>query len=189
MTPTDCAASPCCWGRISLEHFHDWWNRLGFQSRLVCDSLLSMIRRGIVMGKAYSQDLRERVMAAVDAGTGAYAAASFFRVSVSYIYKALGRRERTGQTSARPWAGGPKPKLAAHDDALRAHVMNKPDTTLAELQAWLIAEHDTKVSAGCLWKRLRHLGLTLKKSHCAPLNKTAPISPKPARSGARANPI
>ena len=63
-----------------------------------------MIRRGIVMGKAYSQDLRERVMAAVDAGTGAYAAASFFRVSVSYIYKALGRRERTGQTSARPWA-------------------------------------------------------------------------------------
>src|SRR2546430_2203092 len=77
------------------------------------------------------------------------------------------------------WAG--KPKLAAHDDALRAHVMNKPDTTLAELQAWLIAEHDTKVSAGC---RLRHLGLTLKKSHCAPLNKTTPISPKPARSGA-----
>jgi transposase len=103
------------------------------------------------------------VVAAVDAGTGAYAAASFFRVS------------------ARPWAGGPKPKLAAHDDALRAHVMNKPDTTLAELQAWLIAEHATKVSAGCLWKRLRHLGLTL--------NKTAPISPKPARSGARANPI
>jgi transposase len=49
-----------------------------------------MIRRGIVMGKAYSQDLRERVMAAVDAGTGAYAVASFFRVSVSYIYKALG---------------------------------------------------------------------------------------------------
>ena len=63
-----------------------------------------MIRRGIVMGKAYSQDLRERVMAAVDAGTSAYAAASFFR----YIYKALGRRERTGQTSARPWAGGPQ---------------------------------------------------------------------------------
>jgi transposase len=67
--------------------------------------------------------------------------------------------------------------------------MSKPDATLAELQAWLIAEHDVKVSAGCLWKRLRHLGLTLKKSHCAPLNKIAPISPKPARSGDRANPI
>jgi transposase len=137
-----------------------------------------MIRWGIVMGKAYSQDLRERVMAAVDAGTGAY-------VGVSYIYKALGRRERTGQTSARPWAGDPKPKLAAHDGALRAHVMSKPDTTLAELQAWLIAEHDTKVSASCLWNRLRHLRLTLKKSHCAPLNKTAPISPRPSIESGR----
>jgi peptidoglycan/LPS O-acetylase OafA/YrhL len=33
------------------------------------------------MGKPYSQDLRERVMAAVDPGTGAYAAAPVFRVS------------------------------------------------------------------------------------------------------------
>jgi sporulation protein YlmC with PRC-barrel domain len=30
------------------------------------------------------------------------------------------------------------------------------DATLAELQAWL-AEHDTRVSAGYLWKRLRYL--------------------------------
>jgi transposase len=67
-----------------------------------------------------ADDLRERVMAAVDSGTGVYAAASIFQVSVSYIYKVLGRRERTGETSARPWAGGSKPKLAAHDEALRA---------------------------------------------------------------------
>jgi transposase len=41
--------------------------------------------------------------------------------------------------------------------------MRKPDATLAELQAWLIEERGTKVSVGCLWKRLRRLGLTLKK--------------------------
>jgi hypothetical protein len=41
------------------------------------------------MGKPYSQDLRTRVIAAVDAGTGAYAAAPLFRGSVSYIYKAV----------------------------------------------------------------------------------------------------
>jgi transposase len=141
------------------------------------------------MGRAYSQDLRERVMAAVESGTGAYAAASIFRVSVSYIYKLLGRRKRTGETSARPWAGGPKPKLAAHDEALRAGVMSEPDATLAELQAWLVAEHNVKVSIGCLWKRLRHLGLTLKKSHCALPNKTARISPRPATNGVQASPI
>ena len=52
------------------------------------------------MGRAYSQDLRERVIASVDCGTGAYAAASLFRVSVSYVYKVLGRRKRTGETRA-----------------------------------------------------------------------------------------
>ena len=47
-------------------------------------------------GQAYSQDLRERVLSTVDGGMPAYQAASLFRVSVSYIYKALGRRRRTG---------------------------------------------------------------------------------------------
>jgi hypothetical protein len=51
------------------------------------------------MGKPYSQDLRERVIAAVDTGTGAYAAAPMFRVSVSYNYKALGRRRATGEVT------------------------------------------------------------------------------------------
>ena len=141
------------------------------------------------MGRAYSQDLRERVMAAVESGTGAYAAASIFQVSVSYIYKALGRRRRTGETGAKPHAGGPKPKLAAHDEALRARVLRAPDATLAELQAWLMAERGIKVSVGCLWKRLRRLGLTRKKSHCAPPSKTAPMSPRRARNGATASPI
>ena len=93
-----------------------------------------------------------------------YAAAGIFQVSVSYIYKALGRRRRTGETSAKPHAGGQKPKLAAHDEALRGRVLSEPDATLAELQAWLVEERGVKVCVGCLWKRLRRLGLTLKKS-------------------------
>src|SRR5215831_1856404 len=68
-------------------------------------------------------------------------------------------------------------------------LMSKPDATLAELQAWLAAEHSLKVSIGCVWKRLRDLGLTLKKSPCAPLNKIAPISSKPARRGVQVSPI
>ena len=67
------------------------------------------------MGVAYSQDLRDRVMAAVDGGLGVYAAAPLFRVSVSYIYKALGRRRATGDVTAHKSGGGPKPKLAAYD--------------------------------------------------------------------------
>jgi transposase len=59
---------------------------------------------GSIMGVAYSQDLRDRVMAAVDGG--AYSAAPMFRVSVSYIYKALGRRRATGDVTAHKSAAG-----------------------------------------------------------------------------------
>ena len=77
------------------------------------------------MGVAYSQDLRDRVMAAVDCGLGVYSAAPLFRVSVSYIYKALGRRRATGDVTAHKSGGGPKPKLAAYDEALRAQVAER----------------------------------------------------------------
>jgi transposase len=52
-------------------------------------------------GQAYSQDLRERVLAAVDAGMAVREAAVLFRVSISYIYKAMISRRRTGETAAR----------------------------------------------------------------------------------------
>ena len=117
------------------------------------------------MGAPYSQDLRERVMSVVDGGMGAYEAAPLLRVSVSYIYKALGRRRTTGETTARPSGHGPSPKLAPYDDALRQRIAEEPDSTLEEVRAWLLAAHSMKVSVGCLWTRLRHLGLPLKKSH------------------------
>ena len=126
------------------------------------------------MGAAYSQDLRERVMAAVDGGLGVYSAAPMFRVSVSYIYKALGRRRATGDVRAHKSGGGPKPKLAAYDEALRAQVAQKADITLVELQAWLAGDHAVKVSVGCLWARVRHLGLTLKKSRNTPQSRIVP---------------
>ena len=96
-----------------------------------------------------------------------------FRVSVSYIYKALWPAPRDRRRDAHKSGGGPKPKLAAYDGALRAQVARKSDITLVELQAWLASDHAVKVSVGCLWARVRHLGLTLKKSRSAPPSRTA----------------
>ncbi len=138
------------------------------------------------MGKPYSQDLRERVIAAVDGGTGAYAAASVFRVSVSYIYKVLGRRQASGETMARTGRAGRKAKLAAHDTALRARVAAIPDATLGELQAWLATERKVEVSIGCLWNRLRRLKLPLKKSHSTLPSRSGRMSPPLAMRGVRA---
>ena len=141
------------------------------------------------MGASYSQDLRDRVVAAVDRGVGAYAVAGLFGVSVSYIYKALGRRRVSGDTQARPHAGGVAPKLAPYDEALRARVAREPDITLAELLSWLSADHGVAVSIGCLWNRLRHLDLTRKKSRSTPPSRTARTSPRRARNGVLVKPI
>ena len=123
-------------------------------------------------GQSYSEDLRERVLASVDGGMGAYEAAPLFRVSVSYIYKALGRRRASCEVTAKPRLGRPGQKLAAlrHKglvslhEALRARVLAEPGATLAELRLWLLAEHGVSVSTGCLWAALDQLALTHKKS-------------------------
>ncbi|WP_245583938.1 IS630 transposase-related protein, partial [Rubritepida flocculans] len=67
-------------------------------------------------GQAYSQDLRERVLAAVDGGLRVREVAPLFRVSISYIYKALARRAATGATTASARGGARrKAVLAGHE--------------------------------------------------------------------------
>src|SRR3954449_11353174 len=89
-------------------------------------------------GQSYSEDLRARVLAAVDGGLAARAAARLFRVSVSYIYKALIRRRRTGEVSASAQRGHRPRKLSpAQEAALSTPIAAHPDLTLAALQVWL----------------------------------------------------
>jgi transposase len=63
----------------------------------------------------HSNDLRLRVLAAVDDGVPVRQVVALLRVSVSYIYKALIRHRRTGETAARMLCGRPPRKLAGHD--------------------------------------------------------------------------
>ena len=58
-------------------------------------------------GQAYAQHLRDRVLAAVDRGMGAYEAAPLFQVSVSWIYKALARRQPRATQTAGAARGDP----------------------------------------------------------------------------------
>jgi transposase len=139
------------------------------------------------MGKPYSQDLRERVLGAIDDGGDAYEIAPLFNVSVSYIYKALARRRKTGETTVCCQRHGPLPKLAPYDGALRARVEAIPDTTINELRLWLLSEHKIKVSNTCVWKQMGRLGLTLKKSRSARPSKIGQMSRKHGTSGAAIN--
>jgi transposase len=101
-------------------------------------------------GKAYSQDLRERVFAAADDGEPVGRIASLLRVSVSYVSKVLSRRRLTGQTTARPQRCHVTPKLSGLYSAILAQVSACPDATIAELRAWLRATHKISASTGLM---------------------------------------
>jgi len=137
------------------------------------------------MGRPYSQDLRDRILSAVDGGLPPPEVAELFEVTVSYIYKVLDRRRRTGLTTALPWAAGPRPKLAAYEEELRRHVLEFSDATLEEIRAWLMGEHGVKVSIGCLWNTLHRLKLPLKKSRSMPPNRIAKTLPANVVPGMR----
>src|SRR5437016_13201425 len=159
----------------------------------MCDSLRRPQHVGAAMawrrGQSYSEDLRGRVLAAVDGGMAARAAASVFRVSVSYIYKALIRRRRTGETCASSRRGHRPRKLTPEREAaVAAHIAAHPDITLAALQTWLAGEHAVRLSNGAMWSAVARLGLSFKKRHCAPPSRTARTSPLGAASGGRRSP-
>jgi transposase len=139
-------------------------------------------------GQSYSGDLRSRVLAAIDGGGSAKATAQLFQVSVSYIYKALGRRAATGETEARPQRNRQTLKLADHHAAIAAEVALRPDVTLDELRAWLLATHQVEASLGLMHQTLARLGLTRKKSRGGPRSRTAPTSPSGGPTGGPGKP-
>jgi transposase len=146
---------------------------------------LSEAAMGWVSGQAYSDDLRARVLAAVDRGGRVYELAALFGVSVSYIYKALARRRDLGLETALPRPGRPGRKLDAHLDALVAEVKARPDATLEELVAWARRERRVTVCAATMWATLEALGFTLKKRRAMPPSRRARTSPPPAPHGAK----
>ena len=84
-------------------------------------------------GKAYSQDLRERVFAASDDGERVGEVAELLRVSVAYVSKALTRRRTTGETTVRTQHGHKVPKLAPFYTAIRAYVAERGDISWRHL--------------------------------------------------------
>lgn len=112
----------------------------------------------------YSNDLRERVIAAVEAGEYTRPdIASLFDVSESTITKWIARRRKTGQAAAAPWAGGKVRVLSACTSVIRTAVERQPDIQLAELCAHVAAKTGVVASASMMCRELQLLKLPLKK--------------------------
>ncbi len=92
------------------------------------------------MCKPYSEDLRERIAGAVEAGHSRRAAARMFEVSASCAVKLVRRRRKTGSVKPGKMGAPPRSKLDPHSDWLVDLVKAEPDITVEEIRARLRAE-------------------------------------------------
>ncbi len=113
--------------------------------------------------RAYSSDLRERIVRAVDQGRSQREAARLFGVGVSSVKRDLQPRTRTGTLNRRPIPGGPRRIGPEQETVLRARVEAAPAATLAEHCAWWEAQQGQRVSGPTMWRALRRLEWTRKK--------------------------
>lgn len=116
------------------------------------------------MGRAYSLDLRERIVSAVEGGASRRAAARVFGVSASCAVKLVQRWRETG--SVRPARiGAPRrSKLDRHADWLLGLVRDKPDITLEEVRARLLHDRGVSASVGLIWHFFDRHDISFKKN-------------------------
>lgn len=141
------------------------------------------------MARAYSQDLRDRVIDAALAGLPARQAAVQFRVGIATAIGWVGRARQSGERAARRQGQPRRSKLDAHRAFLLGLIEATPDMTLVEMQERLAAERAITASVGTIWTLLDRCGLTVKKSPRMPPNRTGPTFWSSARPGSRASSI
>ncbi len=124
--------------------------------------------------KAYSQDLRERIVAAcAEPGTKIYEVAARFQVSLAFTNKLLRRQRTSNSVAALPARGGPAPRLdAAGLACLQACLVAQPDATLAELGQALLAVQGPPLSRSSPWRAVEKLGWNRKKKASTPPSAT-----------------
>jgi transposase len=114
--------------------------------------------------KAYSVDLRERVVAAVERGMPRAAVAEQFRVSLRTIKRWLRRQRTTGNLDTSPRPGPPSVKMAALRAHLEPQLRERNDATLVEHCRLFAERHGIRVSPSTMSRVItRHFGWTFKK--------------------------
>ena len=128
--------------------------------------------------RAYSMDLRERVLRDSDVGLTSVAVAAKYDVSRAWVDRLKQRRRETGEVAPRAQRYGPQLKLGPHLHRLVELIREQPDRTLMELQEAL----GLSASLATIWRAVKRLGYTVKK------NGTR-VRTQPARHRRRAAPV
>lgn len=113
--------------------------------------------------KAYSQDLREHVIRAIDQGISRTEVIRIFGVSEPTIKRYLKLRRETGSLAPRAIPGRPKRKMGPLIDGLRPQLETHPDALLEEHCKLWEAETGVKVSNSTMGRAIQRLKWTRKK--------------------------
>ena len=117
------------------------------------------------MGRTLSEDLRSRVVEAVEGGLSRRAAAERFGVGVATAIRWVRVFHATGATRAKPKGGDQRSRrIEAYRSAILGAVEAKVDITLVELAEMLRREHGAQFAPSTVWRFLDRHAMTFKKN-------------------------
>jgi transposase len=122
--------------------------------------------------RAYSTDLKERLVRAVADGQPLREAARRFGVAVTTVKRALVQQRETGSLTRKPIPGCPRRIGKDQDAILLARLEAEPDATVLEHCAWWAEHQGQQLSEATMWRAMHRLGWTHKKSHWQPASAT-----------------
>jgi len=128
--------------------------------------------------KAYSQDLREKVLRAVDQGKSRREIVNVFGVSLATLKRYLKQRRETGNVLPKPIPGRPSKKFAPLEAGLVAQLKAHADVTLEDHCRLWEATSGMRVSTSTMSRAIRRLGWTRKKKRWVPLSVTKLPAPR-----------
>jgi transposase len=115
-------------------------------------------------GRAYSNDLRSRLVAEVAAGTSRREAARIYRVSASTAVRWAGRHEETGSVEPKARGGRSRSPLEPHRVWLLELNVKEPDLTLLEIERRVAQGLGVRTTEGSIRRFFKRHGISFKKN-------------------------
>jgi len=115
------------------------------------------------MGKPHPMELRQRVVAHVEAGNTHHSAAARFDVSIKFVNDMVKLKRATGSLAPKRQGNPGIGKLTPHEDWVRAQVAARGEITLEEMAALLEVKRGVRAHPSSVWRLFQRLGLTHKK--------------------------
>lgn len=117
------------------------------------------------MAKTISEDLRLRVIGAVEGGMSRRGAADRFGVAIASAIRWVHAWRTTGATRAKPKGGDVRSRrIEAYQTVILDAVEAQADVTLVELAEMLRRNHGASFAPSTIWRFLDRHAMTFKKN-------------------------